>query len=56
MSRAANGGTVLTVHGIDEVAARIAEMWERYNTERRTALRGFPIYALVLPLPCTSWD
>lgn len=38
MSRAANGGTVLTVHGIDEVAARIAEMWERYNTERRTAL------------------
>ena len=38
MSKSSSGGAVLTVTGVDEVAARISELWERYNTERRTAL------------------
>lgn len=38
MSKAQSSGTLLTVSDVDEVAVRITELWERYNTERRTAL------------------
>ena len=31
-------GTMLTAEDVDEVAVRIAEMWDRYNTEKRNAL------------------
>ena len=34
-----NAGFVLTVADVNEVAVRIAEMWEKYNTDRRVALK-----------------
>jgi hypothetical protein len=37
-SKAQGSGTLLTLNDMDEVAVRIAEMWSRYNTERRNAL------------------
>ncbi len=38
MSKAKSGGYVLTLDDIDDVAVRISELWERYNTERRNAI------------------
>lgn len=38
MSKAASSGYMLTFEDVDEVAARIDELWQRYNTERRNAL------------------
>lgn len=39
MPHSANSsGSVLTLSDLDEVAVRIGEMWDQYNTERRAAL------------------
>lgn len=38
-SRGGDGGFMLTVEDIDQVAIRIGEMWRTYNTDRRVALK-----------------
>ena len=38
MSKATSGGYMLTLDDVDDIAVRISELWERYNTERRNAL------------------
>ena len=38
MSATNASGNILTAEDVDEVAVRITEMWEKYNTERRNAL------------------
>ena len=38
MSKSQSSGSVLSIEDVDDVAVRIAEMWERYNTEKRNAL------------------
>ena len=38
MSNAKSGGYVLTIEDVDDVAVRISELWDRYNTERKSAL------------------
>ena len=38
MSKAKSGGYILTLDDVDDVAVRISELWERYNTERRNAI------------------
>ena len=38
MSKSQSSGTMLTVNDVSDVAVRIAELWERYTTEKRNAL------------------
>lgn len=38
MSETGTGGTILTTSDINDVATRIADLWDMYNTERRVAL------------------
>ena len=38
MSKVHTGGAVLTLPDVSEIAVRIGEMWDQYNTERRNAL------------------
>ena len=38
MSKSQPSGSVLSIEDINDVAVRIAEMWERFNTEKRNAL------------------
>ena len=38
MSKSQSSGTMLTINDVSDVAVRIAELWDRYTTEKRNAL------------------